>query len=378
MNIEKEYKICAQCIMDTLGNPEIHFDEHGVCNYCHEYTEKAKVRLIAPEEREKRLNEVIEKIKKSGKGNQYDCVIGISGGVDSTYVAFMVKKYGLRPLAVHFDNGWNSEVAVSNIEKTLKKLDIDLFTYVVDWEEFKDLQYSFLKASTPDGEIPSDHGIYATLYKIAAKYGINFIIYGNNFKTEGVMPRLWAYGHIDWKYIKSIHKLFGKTKLKTFPYFTTFKFLWYSIIKRIKIISILNYIDYDKNEAMKVLENDLDWIYYGGKHYESNYTKYYQGILLPQKFKIDKRKLHQSALILCGATTREEALVEIQKPAYPPEKVKEDTEYVIKKFGITDEEYNNILHDKIKNYTDYPSHYKLHRVFRNFLLYLRKHKLFYS
>jgi GMP synthase PP-ATPase subunit len=200
-----------------------------------------------------------EKIKKASIGKKYDCLIGVSGGVDSTYTAFLVKQLGLNPLAVHFDNGWYSELAVNNIQKTLEILKIDLYTYVVNWEEFKDLQLSFLKSSTPDGEIPTDHAILSVLYEIARNNKIKYIISGNNFKSEGIMPRFWAYGHIDWKYIKSIHHIFGSKKLKTYPHLTIFKFLWYTLFCRIKIISILNYIDYDKSSAMEVLQNKSVW-----------------------------------------------------------------------------------------------------------------------
>jgi N-acetyl sugar amidotransferase len=364
--------------MDTEGNPEIVFDDKGICNYCYEYQEKAKVRLIPDDQRESELKKIVDRIKADGKGKTYDCLIGVSGGVDSTYTAHLVKKLGLRPLAVHFDNGWNSELAVSNIEKTLEKLDIDLYTYVIDWEEFKDLQYSFLKSSTPDGEIPTDHAILATIYNIASKHNIKYIMSGNNFKTEGVMPRLWAYGHIDWKYIKNIQGKFGKKKLKTYPYLTLMKFLWYTMVKRVKMISILNYIDYDKDEAMKVLIDELKWQYYGGKHYESNYTKYFQGVILPQKFKIDKRKLHLSALILCGNITKSEALEELKKPIYPLELLDEETDYLIKKFDIDEAKFKAIMDAEPKTFLDYKTNYKMHVVLRNFLATLRKKKLFYS
>ena len=259
--MKKKVISCKQCVMDSIGNPEIVLDEHGICNYCHEYREKEKIRLLKSPERENALKDLVARIKKSGEGKPYDCLIGVSGGVDSTFTANYVKKLGLRPLAVHFDNGWNSELAVHNIQKVLEKLDIDLYTYVVNWNEFKDLQMSFLKASTPDGEIPTDHAILATLFQVAGKHNIKFIMSGNNFKTEGVMPRLWAYGHIDWEYIKGIHEKFGTKKLKTFPHFTLTKFLWYTLVKRVKMISILNYMDYDKDEAMRVLLEELNWQY---------------------------------------------------------------------------------------------------------------------
>lgn len=371
-----DYRICNQCVMDTVGNPEITFDDNGVCNYCHEYKDKARTRLLPLDKREQAFNEISNKIKNSGK--RYDCLIGVSGGVDSTYTAYLVKSLGLNPLAVHFDNGWNSELAVHNIQKTLEKLNIDLHTFVIDWEEFKDIQLSFLKASTPDGEIPTDHAILATLYKVASKYGIKYIISGNNFKTEGVMPRLWAYGHIDVKYLKSVHHKFGSKPFKSFPFLPISKFLWHTLFSGIKLVNILNYIDYNKDKAMEVLQNKLGWQYYGGKHYESVYTKFYQGYILPRKFGIDKRKLHLSALILSGEILRGKAIEELKQPIYPIDQVDEDREYVIKKFNISETEFDEIMKTTPKSFMDYNNNYDLHEKLRSLLNTLRQKKLYYS
>ena len=369
---------CSQCVMDSVGNPEIVLDKQGVCNYCHEYRTKEKVRILKSPEREQALESIVNKIKAAGKGKKYDCLIGVSGGGDSTYTAYYVKKLGLRPLAVHFDNGWNSELAVHNIQKVLETLDIDLYTYVVNWNEFKELQFSFLKSSTPDGEIPTDHAIFSILYKVASKHKIRYILNGANFKTEGVMPRLWAYGHIDWKYIKGIHRKFGSKALKTYPHVSILTFLKHTFINKIKSISILNYLDFDKDEVKKVLIRDLRWQDYGGKHYESSYTKFYQGILLPRKFRIDKRKIHLSALILCSQITREEALEELKVPIYPVDRVSDDTEYVAKKFGISVEELEGIIAAQTKNFLDYPNNNLIHSKLKVLLSYLRRKKVFYS
>jgi len=376
--MNKEIEYCKQCVMDSIGNSDFQLDENGICNYCHEYREKEKKRIIPKNRRNDALNQIVERIKKEGKNKAYDCLIGVSGGVDSTYTAYLVKQLGLRPLAVHFDNGWNSELAVKNIQNILEKLGIDLYTYVTNWHEFKNLQLSFLKASTPDGEIPSDHAILATLYKSASKHKIKYIISGNNFKTEGVMPRLWAYGHIDWKYIRAVHKKFGNEKLKTFPYFTLSKFLWLTFVRKIKMASILNYIDYNKDEAMEVLIKDLEWKYYGGKHYESTYTKFYQGIILPQKFHIDKRKLHLSALILSNQMTREQALEELKKPIYPPDSIEQDKDYVIKKFEIERNTFDTIMSESNKYFIDYPNNSAFHNRLRKFLNYLRTKNFYYN
>ena len=372
------YKQCTKCVMDTDGNVEIEFDDNGICNYCYEYEFKSKTRLVHSDKREFELKNLVKKIKLSRYKNEYDCIIGVSGGVDSTYTAYLTKKLGLRPLAVHFDNGWNSELAVHNIEKTLNILKIDLHTFVIDWEEFKELQISFLKSSTPDGEIPTDHAILATLYKIASQYNIKYIISGNNFKNEGVMPRLWAYGHIDWKYIKSVHSLYSPKRLKTYPYFNLSKFIFYTFFRGIKMVSILNYIDYDKDDAMETLTRKLHWEYYGGKHYESNYTKNYQGVILPKKFNIDKRKLHLSALILSKQLSRKDALRNLENLKYPIDQLKFDTEYVIKKLGLDKNEFDKIMSENPKTFLEYPNNYLMHSYLRRFLSYLRTKKLFHN
>lgn len=357
---ENKYRICCKTIMDTTADPDITFDENGVSNYVSYYqtllSQRVPTSAVAPQ----KLAEIVDKIKVAGKGKEYDCIIGVSGGVDSTYVAYLVKEKGLRPLAVHFDNGWNSELAVSNIEKVLKILDIDLYTYVVDWDEYKDLQLSFLKGSTPDGEIPTDHAIYAIMYQIANKYGIKYIIKGQNIKTEGILAPSWAQGHLDWKYIKSVHKQFGTQKLKTFPHLSLFKVFYYLWVKQIKAIAILDYADYNKKTAMDVLQNKLGWIYYGGKHYESVYTRFFQGYILPNKFHIDKRRGHLSTLICSGEITREEALEEIKKDPYPSEDLKkQDIEFASKKLGIKPLEFEKIMAAPIRSINDYPNNSKI-------------------
>ncbi len=364
--------------MDTTADPDIKFDDQGISNYYYQYLEKAKLRLFNSKEEEGKLSEIVEKIKNAGLAHDYDCIIGISGGVDSTYVAYLVKKLGLRPLAVHFDNGWNSELAVKNIEHVLTKLGIDLFTYVIDWEEFKSLQLAFLKASTPDGEIPTDHAIFALLFKIANEKGIKYILNGNNFATESVMPPTWAYGHIDWLYIKSINRKFGTRKLKSYPRLTPLFFAYYTFIKRVRIVSILNYLPYEKSEAMKILQDELGWKYYGGKHYESIYTRFYQGYILPKKFGIDKRKAHLSTLIFSNQLSREEALEELTKPIYPPGMLEEDMAFTIKKFELTDDSFRQIMELPTKTYRDYPNQSKLIAKFRKWLNALRGKGIMYS
>jgi N-acetyl sugar amidotransferase len=378
METQKKYQICSRSVMDNIADPDITFDENGVCNYYYLYQERAKLRLFDTEKDKNKLNEIVLKIKEAGKTHEYDCIIGVSGGVDSTYVAYLVKQLGLRPLAVHFDNGWNSELAVKNIEQVLTKLNIDLFTYVIDWEEFKSLQLAFLESSTPDGEIPTDHAISALLYKIANEKKVKYIVNGNNFATESVMPVTWAYGHIDWKYIRWINSTFGSKKLKDYPHLTISKYFYYAFLRKINSVSILNYLPYQKSEAMRVLQEELGWKYYGGKHYESIYTRFYQGYILPEKFKIDKRKAHLSTLIFSGQLTREESLIELKKPIYPGDLLVEDQAFVIKKLDLTVDSFKRLIQLPCKTFQDYPNQYDLLKFFRKTLNKLRGKGLMYS
>ncbi len=354
MQKTKNYQICTRCIMDTT-DPDIIFDENGVCSHCLRYDLELPKRVFKGKEAEEKLSSLISQIKVSGNGKEYDCIIGVSGGVDSTYVAYLAKKLGLRPLAVHFDNGWNSELAVSNIEKTLDKLHIDLYTYVIDWSVFKDLQLSFLKASTPDGEVPTDHAINALLFKEASKRGIKYMISGMNFATESMSVKAWAYGHSDWKYIRSVHKIFGSSSLNKYPHFNFSHLFKWTFLKRIKSVSILNYMEYKKDEVMHILQDDLGWVYYGGKHYESVYTRFYQGYILPVKFNIDKRRGHLSDLIKSGQITREEALKEVAKVGYNKDLLDQDMHFVMKKLNLKQSEFDEIMKLPVKSFKDYPN-----------------------
>ncbi len=338
--------------MDT-SDPEITFGEDGVCSHCRLYDETAAKEIHAGTEGKRRLQRIAGEIMEEGKGKEYDCIIGVSGGVDSTYVAYVVKGLGLRPLAVHLDNGWDSELAVKNIENALKILGIDLYTHVIDWDEFKDLQLAFLRASTPDSEIPSDHAILALMHRTAARYGTRYVLPGFNTRTESHLPKEWSQGHTDWRYIKSVHKRFGRRKLKTFPHMNFFRYCRYLTTQR--WIKVLNYVDYVKKDAVKVLESELGWKYYGWKHYESIYTRFYQGYILPKKFGYDKRRMHLSSLICSGEITREEALAELENDPYPVDLQEEDKAYIIKKFGLTEKEFADIMALPPKRYGDYPT-----------------------
>lgn len=364
-------KVCTRCVMNSLQDPLITFDSGGVCNHCRRYDDCSESRMALGKAGADALAALIEKIKRVGCKSEYDCLIGVSGGVDSTYVAYLVKQLGLRPLAVHFDNGWNSELAVHNIEKILSKLGIDLYTYVVDWGEFRDLQIAFLKSSTPDGEIPNDHGIFALLWREASRRGIRYIISGMNFHTESISVMDWAYGHADWRYVRDVHRKFGSRPLKTYPHFSLMYLIYINCIKRIRTVSILNYVKYNKEEAVKLLESQLGWTNYGGKHHESVYTRFFQGYVLPHKFGIDKRHGHLSDLINCNQITRQDAIAELAKPTYPLELQKADLDYVIKKLGLTHKEFEELMKLPRKSFRDYNNSFALVLQLKRLVNFLR-------
>jgi len=374
--VSKPYQMCTRCVMDTT-DPEIQFDENGICNHCRGYEAQAE-RLDIPEsKRQAALDRLVTEIRAKGNGREYDCIIGVSGGVDSTYVAYLVKQLGLRPLAVHLDNGWDSELAVSNVEKALKKLGIDLYTHVLDWEEFKQLQLAFLKASTPDSEVPTDHAISAILYREAAKRKVPYLIIGVNTATEGIHASRWSYGLNDWRYINAVNSRFGKGAVSNFPHYSLFDMFYYSLFKKIQMVRILDYIQYDKQEAMRVLEGELGWRPYGGKHYESIYTRFFQGYILPQKFSIDKRKMHLSTLIMSEQIARDQALVELHNPPYSGYMMEEDMDYVLKKFGLTQEEFQSIMAEPVRSYKEFPNSERLFTIIRSLRVttLMRKMKL---
>jgi N-acetyl sugar amidotransferase len=352
----RPYQICKRCIMDT-ADPDIVFDENGYCNHCKGYYERIAQEGFSKTEKKEKLEQLISIIKREGKGKEYDCIIGVSGGVDSTTVAFSVKQLGLRPLAVHFDNGWDSELAVDNIKKTLSNLKIDLYTHVVDWEEFRDLQLAFLRASISNAEIPTDHGIFALLFQVAVREQVRFILTGSNLVTEGMyLPFTWGYYYQDLRLLKAIHRKFGTIPLKTFPQIDLTDYLYYVLVKKIRQIPFLNYVDYNKPDAIKLIQKEICWRPYGGKHYESIYTRFYQGYILLKKFGYDKRRVHLSTLICSGQITRQEALLEIENDPYAGHNAKEDKEFVIKKLGISADEFEQIMQLPVKTYKDYPSY----------------------
>ncbi len=352
------YQQCTRCVMDT-SDPDITFGDDGICNNCSDFLQKRSLLVIPPEERERELRDIVERIRASGRRQRYDCIVGVSGGVDSTYVAYLAQKLMLRPLCVHVDNGWDSELAVGNIEKVLKKLNIDLYTYVIDWEEFRDLQIAFLRSSTVDADLPTDHAIRAVLRRVASRENVSYSLNGRNFSTEGLLPWGWAYSAIDWKYLRSVHAKFGTRRLRSFPHQGLPQLLYSVSVRRIQNIGILNYVPYDKETAHSFLVNELGWKDYGGKHFESIFTRFFQGYVLPTKFGIDLRKAYLSTLICTDQITREAALKELQHPPLSPERAKADQEYVLKKFRLSTDEFAAIMAEPPRTYEDFPNNSNL-------------------
>lgn len=337
------YQICSKTVMDNIADPNITFDENGVCNYWFDYQKKAKEKVFHGAIGKELLNQKIAEIKAYGKNKKYDCLIGLSGGVDSTYIAYLVKKHGLRPLAVHFDNGWNSEIAVQNINNIIDKLQCDLFTLVVDWDEFKDLQLAYLKAGVVDIEVLTDHAIFGTLNKLAKKNDIKYVISGANVETEYLLPKAWIFNKLDAVNIKSIHNQFGNVPLKTYPLLKEFNKRYYQKFLKLEYVTPINFERYEKEKVKQLISEELNWKDYGGKHFESVFTKFYQAYILPTKFKIDKRKAHLSNLICSNQLSREEALTELEKPIYDPIELSKDIDYVLKKFGLTQQVFDEIM-----------------------------------
>ena len=355
------YQICSNCIMDTT-DPNITFDDRGWCDYCRNFYENIEPDWHPNERGEKMLAPLIDKIKKNGKGRDQDCLIGISGGVDSSYVTYLTKeKFGLRPLVFHVDAGWNSQEAVNNISRLIDALGLDLYTEVVDWLEMKDLQLAFLKAQVPHQDTPQDHVFFAALYNFAAKHGFKYIVTGANYATECVRePLEWHYHASDLRQLKDIHRRFGQRPLKTFPTANIFTYkLYYRFIKGVRVVKPLNYVPYIKEKAMQELVDRFGWQKYAHKHYESRFTRFYEGYWLPKKFGYDKRRAHFSSLILSKQMTREEALKRIAQPAYDEQTMAQDFEYVAKKLDLTVHELQEIMKGENKTYRDYKSHMRM-------------------
>lgn len=363
----KNYQQCTRCVMDTT-DPDIVFDDLGHCNHCNEYYNNIQKDTYDGERSDKQLAEIVARIQAAGKGKQYDCLVGISGGVDSCYTAYLCKKLGLKPLLLHLDNGWDSEIAVKNIQTIAQKLDLDYMSYVMDWQEFKQIQLAFIRSSIVDIEMPTDIAIPASLHETAAKHGIKYLISGGNYTSEGILPLQWGY-HVkkDMKLYNHIVKQYGTIKRKTIPAIGLIGESYYKFVKGIKTIYILNYIPYNKDEARAFMEKELGWQYYGGKHYESRFTGFWQSYMLPVKWNIDYRKATLSTQICAGQMSREKALEILKELPYDTAKVEEDKAFICKKFGLTKAEFDQIMQAKPLTYKAFPNQEK--RIERMYRLY---------
>lgn len=340
--------------MDT-SDPNIEFDAAGVCNHCHRRDRLAATLPATKEEGLARLDAIVERIKAQGRGRDYDCLLGISGGVDSSYLAHLAVEKGLRPLVVHFDNGWNSEPAVRNIENVISRLGLDLQTYVVDWEEFRDIQRSLLKAGVLDLEILSDQAIIATMFRLARKNGIKYILSGHNVATETHLPDAWTWMKFDARNIKAIQRRFGTMPIRSTPLMGILGYTLHQMAFGFKFVWPLNLVGYDKPRALELLKNEYDWREYGTKHGESIITRFYQNYILPTKFGVDKRRAHLSSLICSGQLDRQEALAIVAQSPYTPVQLEEDYEYVTKKLGFSRAEFDAIMQAPPHAHLDYPS-----------------------
>lgn len=357
--------------MDTTDS-EITFDGDGYCNHCSEFLNNRAKHYDRDAESEKKIDLVLKNIKNDGKKGEYDCIVGISGGVDSCYTAYLAKQRGLRILAVHLDNGWNSEEAVQNVKNLANKLEIDYESYVLDWDEFRDIQLAFLKASVPEAETPTDMAIPAALHYYASKYKVKYILSGGNLATEGILPASWHYDAKDMKYFKHIQNTYGQKKVKNFPTFGYKKEIYYKLVKGIRMIYLLNYVPYLKEEAIDLLKNNFGWKFYGGKHHESKYTKFIQSYYLYKKFPIDYRRATLSSQICLGDVQREDALEKLKSAPYNADEIDAEKRYISKKLQISLDEFEAIINLPAKWYWDYPNDqrklkfiYKTYRRFFN-------------
>jgi N-acetyl sugar amidotransferase len=352
-----QYRMCTRTVMDTT-DPDIWFDENGVSNHALRFDESCAALLEANATGASRpaLERKIAEIKAAGRGKAYDCVIGVSGGVDSSYLVLQAVRLGLRPLLVHFDSGWNSETAVGNIANIVDRLGLDLHTDVADWREMSDLQLAFFKASVPNCDIPTDHAFAAVAFEQARKYGVTYVLSGHNLVSESILPTAWGHDAGDARHVRAIQRRFGTRRLRSYPLLSHYRrHIWFEIMNGIKSVALLNLLPYDYSTAKAEIAVELGWRDYGGKHHESVFTRYFQGYYLPTKFGFDKRKAHLSSLILAGQKTRDEALKELSEPPYDPALRLQDHRFVAKKLGVTTDELEAIIARPPVAHESYPT-----------------------
>ncbi|MDF1672253.1 MAG: N-acetyl sugar amidotransferase [Vicingaceae bacterium] len=356
---DKTYQICNRCVMDT-SDPDILFDDKGNCNHCEDFLTRINLQTYIPGKSEKQFEHIVNIIKEKGKNQAYDCIVGISGGVDSCYTAHLCKEHGLRPLLIHMDNGWNTEISVKNVKTMVEKLGFDYVSYVLDWQEFREIQLAFLKSSIVDLEMPTDIAIPASIYKTAVKHNIKYILPGGNYTAEGILPLQMGY-HVykDMKLYRHIVKKYSSVKLKTVPTFGLLKEIYYKFGKGIKKAYPLNYIPFDKDKAREFLIQNYGWENYGGKHHESKITAFWQSYVMPTKFNMDYRRTTFASQICSKQISREEAIKELKKCPYDKSKIDDDKKYIAKKFGISLDELEKYLALPPKTYVDFPNNKSL-------------------
>jgi len=350
----RPYQVCTRCVMDT-SDAEIVFDDQGVCNHCHHFDTRIKPRWHPNEKGRAILEGLLEEVRQAGKNQEYDSILGLSGGIDSSYLALKVKEFGLRPLVMHVDAGWNSELAVSNIEKIVKHCGFELHTHVMDWEEMRDLQLAYLRSGVANQDVPQDHAFFASIYHFAMQNRINTVLSGGNIATESTFPDSWHASAMDAINLKAIHRKFGTIPLRHFKTISfTQYYVWYPFVKKMKVLRPLDYMPYSKEAAVEELQR-VGWRAYGRKHGESLFTKFFQNHYLPARFGYDKRRPHLSSMILSGGISREEAVVMLEEPLYTPAELETDLTYFCKKVGISREEFNSILAKPHRHYTEFPN-----------------------
>ena len=359
VNGGRPYQQCSKTVMDTIKDPDVEFDVNGVSNYYHNYFQQEPLEVFKGEAGEKKIAGMVKTLKQNQK-DKYDSIIGLSGGVDSTYMVYKAKEWGLNPLVVHFDYGWNLELAVQNIEQTLKYAGFELYTYVMNWNDFKQLQRAYFKAGVLDLDVPADHLIFAALNRVAKQFNIKYVLKGYNYQSEAILPRTWNYNRkFDLKNLKDIYRQFGEKKINDLPKLGLWQQIYYERIYNLKSYSPLNYFDYNKDAAKRELIEKIGWVDYGGKHFENVFTRFYQGYILPTRFQIDKRKAHLSTLVCSGQMTREAALEELKRPPYDLELMKQDYEYVSKKLGFTPGEFDACLKGPIRPHNQFKEEVKM-------------------